>query len=91
MTVRIHVPPPLRADVGGAVELEVAAANVRAALFQLERHYPSLYRSICDETGSVRRHLNLFVNESHLRELRGLETPLSPGDVIFILPAVSGG
>jgi molybdopterin synthase sulfur carrier subunit len=57
----------------------------------IERSHPSLYRGICDETGKVRAHVNLFVNESHLRELSGLDTPLSHGDVIFILPAVSGG
>jgi len=64
---------------------------VRAALEQLERDHPSLYGSICDETGKVRRHVNLFVNTSHVRDREGLDTALVPGDVITILPAVSGG
>jgi molybdopterin converting factor small subunit len=64
---------------------------VRAALEQLERNQPALYRRICDETGAVRRHVNLFVNTSHVRDREGLDTALAPGDVVTILPAVSGG
>lgn len=50
-----------------------------------------LYVCICDETGAVRRHVNVFVNDEHMRERDGLDTPLAPGDVIHLLPAVSGG
>jgi molybdopterin converting factor small subunit len=64
---------------------------VRAALEQIERSHPALYRSICDETGAVRRHVNVFVNTSHMRDREGLDTPLVSGDTITILPAVSGG
>jgi molybdopterin converting factor small subunit len=64
---------------------------VRAALAELQRQYPSLYRNICDETGKVRRHVNLFVNTSHVRDREGLDTPLAAGDVLTVLPAVSGG
>ena len=92
MTVRIQVPAMLRDYAkGSSTELRLSAASVRDALAQLERDHPSLYRSVCDETGSVRRHINVFVNTSHVRSLDGLETALSPGDVITILPAVSGG
>jgi molybdopterin synthase sulfur carrier subunit len=50
-----------------------------------------LYRNICDETGMVRRHLNVFVNSDNVRDLDGVDTRLAPGDVLTILPAVSGG
>jgi molybdopterin converting factor small subunit len=91
MTVTIHIPAALAACCAGARELSLSAASVRAALEEIERSRPSLYRSICDETGAVRRHVNLFVNASHVRDREGLETALAPGDVITILPAVSGG
>jgi molybdopterin synthase sulfur carrier subunit len=91
MTITIHVPAALRACCKGAAKLSLSAPNVQAALEQIERSHPALYRSICDETGSVRRHVNLFVNTSHMRDREGLETALVPGDVITILPAVSGG
>ena len=60
-------------------------------LDELERRHPSLYRGICDDTGAVRRHVNLFVNNDHMRDRDGLDTALKAGDEVFILPAVSGG
>jgi len=89
--ITIHVPRELRVCCEGVSQLSIGACSVRAALEELERRHPSLYRSICDETGRLRRHINLFVNSSHMRERRGLETALEPGDVITIVPAVSGG
>ena len=61
------------------------------ALEEIERLHPALYGSICDETGKVRRHINLFVNTSHVRDREGIDTVLVPGDEVTILPAVSGG
>ena len=69
----------------------MTASGVRAALEQVEARYPVLYRSVCDETGAVRRHVNLFVNTAHMRDRDGLDTALVVGDVVTILPAVSGG
>ena len=91
MTVAIHLPGSLREYCDGASEISVSAPNVRSALEELERRHPSLYRNICDETGAVRRHIGVFVNTSHMRDREGLDTALAPGDVITILPAVSGG
>jgi molybdopterin synthase sulfur carrier subunit len=91
MTVKIHVPAALRNCCAGASELFLSAPSVRAALEELERSHPALYRSVCDETGTVRRHVNLFVNTFHIRDREGLDTVVIPGDVITILPAVSGG
>ena len=91
MHIKVHIPAPLRPYCGGASELGISAPNVRAALEELERSHPSLYRNVCDETGAVRRHVNLFVNSSHVRDREGLDTALMPGDVLTILPAVSGG
>lgn len=91
MSVRIQIPGPLREYCGGASELPLSAPSVRVALEELERHHPALYRNVCDETGAVRRHIGLFVNTDHMRDRDGLDTPLVPGDVVTILPAVSGG
>ena len=91
VSVRVHVPGPLLPYSGRERHLEVGAATVRAALDELARSHPALHGCICDETGAVRRHVNLFVNKSHVRNLSGLDTPLSSGDVIAIIPAVSGG
>ena len=90
-TITVKVPGMLRSACAGAATLEVPAASVRAVLEEIERRHPALYRNICDETGAVRRHVNLFVNAAHLRGREGLDTALAEGDVVTILPAVSGG
>ncbi len=89
--IRVQVPAMLRVHCGDAAELALAAPSVRLALAEVERRHPALYRSVCDETGAVRRHVNLFVNTDNVRDGAGLDTPLAPGDVLTILPAVSGG
>ena len=89
--ITIHVPGPLRAYCAGASQLSIPAHTVRAALEDLERSQPALYRNVCDETGTLRRHLNVFVNSDNMRDLDGVDTKLTPGDVVTILPAVSGG
>lgn len=90
-TITVRYPGTLREYIRGLSKLEVAAADVRGALDRLEQDHPELHRNICDETGKVRQHLNVFVNTEHVRELAGLDTKLKPGDVLTILPAVSGG
>jgi MoaD family protein len=89
--ITIHVPGALRAYCGGAPELTLSAPRIREALQEIKRRYPDLYNGVCDETGAVRRHVNVFVNTSNIRDLDGLDSALSPGDAVTILPAVSGG
>jgi len=89
--ITVRFPGILRAYCGGASKLVLSAPDVRSVLEQIEQQYPSLHRNVCEETGKLRHHLNLFVNEDHVRELAGLDTKLAPGDVVTILPAVSGG
>jgi molybdopterin converting factor small subunit len=89
--ITVLIPAPLRDCCAGAAQVAVAAATVRRLLHRLEQHHPRLHRSICDDTGSVRRHVNLFVNTHHMRDREGLDTRLALGDVVTILPAVSGG
>src|SRR4051812_9788702 len=89
--IEVFLPGPLRSYCRGASMIHVSAATVRGALEDLRRDYPSLYPNICDETGAVRKHIGVFVNSDHIRELDGLESALHPGDALTILPAVSGG
>ncbi len=91
MDLELVLPARLHAWRGDRCPAPWAVASVRAALEQLEMDYPALYRNICDETGKVRRHVNLFVNTSHIRDRDGLDTALASGDVVSIIPAVSGG
>ena len=91
MTVTVHIPSMLRAECGGAAQFSLAASSVREVLAQLEQSHPGLYRSVCNETGAVRRHVHLFLNDELLPGRDGFDRPLQPGDVLSIMPAVSGG
>jgi molybdopterin converting factor small subunit len=90
-TITFHVPGALRTYCAGAAHLSISVHTVRAALEELQRSQSALYRNVCDETGKLRRHLNLFVNSDNVRDRDGVDTPLTSGDVLTILPAVSGG
>jgi molybdopterin converting factor small subunit len=89
--VELFVPEMLRQYCGKARTLDISAPTVRAALAELERDYPALYVNVCDETGAIRRHINIFVNDDHIRDLNDLDSALAAGDAVTILPAVSGG
>ncbi|HTO92231.1 MAG TPA: MoaD/ThiS family protein [Candidatus Sulfotelmatobacter sp.] len=91
MSVTVYIPGMLRPRCEGARHLTVEAASVRLALAEIERRFPQLYLGICEETGAVRRHVNLFVNVTNVRDLDGVETALASGDELTILPSVSGG
>jgi molybdopterin converting factor small subunit len=90
-SITVLIPGPLQKTVAGAAKIGVEASSVRALLEALEHVHPDLYKSVCDETGRVRPHVNLFINTDHMRDREGLDTPLRQGDVVYILPAVSGG
>ena len=90
-TITVHIPTPLRSCCAGTPTLTLSATTLRGVLDELEHRHPVLHRSICDETGAVRRHINLFVNSLHMRDCNGLDTPLRPGDEVTIMTAVSGG
>ncbi len=89
--IHIEVPGQLQHYCKGNKTLSSSARTVGGVLKDLETRYPDLYGCVCDETGAVRRHINLFINTIHLRERDGLATELTAGDIVFILPAVSGG
>ena len=89
--ITLYLPEPLRSYAGGIAELPMTAGTVRELLDGIERAKPRLYPNVCDETGAVRRHLNIFVNADNVRDLEGLQTRLKTGDVVTVIPAVSGG
>ncbi len=72
-------------------ELTLHGADVRALLLDLLRRYPRVHVRLCDERGDPRPHINVFVNDDHVRVRAGLDTPLAEGDLVSLLPAVSGG
>ena len=91
MSVRVRVPTPLRKFTNGADEVNAQGPNVRALVDDLEKSFPGIKERICDETGKVRRFVNVYVNGDDIRFLQNLETSLKEGDNISIVPAIAGG
>ena len=87
----VRIPTPLRKLTGGAEEVNAAAKNVGELIGELEKKYPGIKERICDESGSVRRFVNIFVKDEDIRFLQNLETPLGDKDEVSIVPAIAGG
>jgi molybdopterin synthase sulfur carrier subunit len=98
MDVRVRVPTQLRDLVAGAAVVDVSVASapdatttLAAVLDALRTQHAALERRIRDEQGRIRRHVNVFVGADNVRDRDGPATPISAGDDVSILPAVSGG
>ena len=91
MAVKVRVPTPLRKFTQGADEVSAQGNNVKAIVEDLEKSFPGIKERICDETGKVRRFVNVYVNGDDIRFMQNLETSLKEGDSISIVPAIAGG
>ncbi len=91
MSVTVKIPTSLRGLTGGSSEVEVRSGRLGEVITHLTDTYPELGDRLLDEAGNIRRFVNVFVAEDDIRFLDGLETPVSPGQVVTILPAVAGG
>jgi len=86
------IPGVLRAEAGGAPRLEVAASgSLGAVLDEVGERWPRLERRIRDESGALRRYVNVYVDGEDCRRSGGLETPVPAGAEIQVLPSVAGG
>ena len=82
----------LREYAHGAGEVELdSAPNLQAMVGELEKSFPGIGGRIADDQGRIRAHVNVFVNSENSRELENEKTALMDGDVVHVLPSVSGG
>jgi molybdopterin synthase sulfur carrier subunit len=91
MSVSVRVPTPLRKFTQGVDEVDVQGSTVKALVEDMESKYPGIKERICDESGKIRRFVNVYVNGDDIRFLQNLETTLKDGDRISIVPAIAGG
>jgi len=90
MAIQVKIPTQLRAATDGAPTAEVDGTTVGEALDALYARFEELKSRIADDNG-LRRFVNVYVGGEDIRFLDGLETPVTDGDEITILPAVAGG
>jgi sulfur-carrier protein len=91
MPVTVKLPTQLRDAAGGAAAAEVPGGTVGEALEALYSEHGELRGRIADDDGGLRRFVNVYVGGEDIRFLEGLDTPVSDGDEVTILPAVAGG
>ncbi len=91
MSIRVRIPTPLRKLTREQDIVQGDGGTLSACISALEAEYPGLKERLCDETGELRRFVNVYVNGEDVRFQLGMQTPLKPGDEVSIVPAVAGG
>ena len=91
MSLKVVIPTPLRKFTKGAELVEVEATTLKEVLDKLDSKYPGFRASVCDETGALKRFINIYINGEDVRFLENLSTRVSDGAEVAIVPAISGG
>lgn len=91
MAVTVRIPTPLRRLTQNLAEVEAEGANIESIIENLEVSYPGMKERICDESGNIRRFVNIYLDEEDIRFLDGKATPVTDGAEISIIPAIAGG
>jgi len=88
---QVRIPTPLRKYTGGAEAVQAEGATIAALVADLDKRHPGIRERICDESGAVRRFVNIFVNGEDIRFLQNLDTAVKAGDEVSVVPAIAGG
>ncbi len=88
---KVRIPTPLRKLTNNEELVEVNAASVSEVFRELQTRFPGIQERLLDESGAVRRFVNVYVNEEDIRFLQNQDTPIQPNDEISIIPAIAGG
>ena len=91
MTVQVRIPTILRSYTDGASEVTAPEGTLREVIAGLDAAYPGLGGRILDESGQVRRFVNVYVGEEDVRFAAGLDTPVPAWAQVSVIPAVAGG
>jgi molybdopterin synthase sulfur carrier subunit len=87
----VRIPPTLRTATSGAKLVDVGGSTVREVVHGLVSTYPALSAQLLDAEGGLNRFVNVFLNDTDVRHLDGLDTPVGEGDSLVLLPAMAGG
>lgn len=90
MTI-VYIPTPLRKITNGQAKVQSEGQTVGEVIERLEKSFPGFKDRLCDESGSVKRFINIFVNGEEIRTLQGLQTPVKDTDEVSVIPAMAGG
>ncbi|MCY3712923.1 MAG: MoaD/ThiS family protein [Gemmatimonadetes bacterium] len=91
MPVTVRIPTPLRKLTENRSEIEIDGETVESLIGNMEASYPGIKDRLCDESGKVRRFINIYINEEDIRFLDGTDSAVKAGDRVSIVPAIAGG
>jgi molybdopterin synthase sulfur carrier subunit len=91
MSVTVRIPTQLRELTSGEGEIVLEATTVREAISGLETLHPGIGERLLDDGGQLRRFVNVFLADEDVRFLEGLDTPVTAGQTLSVVPAVAGG
>jgi sulfur-carrier protein len=91
MAIQVLIPTPLQKFTNDEASVSLEAGTVSALVEALEARFPGIQARLCDESGKLRRFLNIYVNSEDIRFLDNEATALNDGDEVSIVPAVAGG
>ncbi len=91
MSLKIIIPTALRRRTGDSDVVESEAGTVKDVIDRLDERYPGFRSRICDESGHLRRFINIYVEGEDIRFLENLATPIPDGAEFSIVPAIAGG
>jgi sulfur-carrier protein len=91
MAIEVRIPTILRTYTGGEKAVDASGATLAALIDDLEANHPGIKDRLIEDQGDLRRFVNVYVNDEDVRFTGGLQTELSDGDQVVVLPAVAGG
>ena len=91
MATNVRIPAPLRKLTQEQELVEASGSNIEEILADLDKNFPGLKERVCDESGNVRRFVNIFINDEDIRFMEDKATAVKEGDEISIVPAIAGG
>ena len=91
MAVSVRIPTPLRKFTNGQSDVEIEGESVGEVIDNLEASHNGIKEKLIDESGSIRRFVNVYLNEEDIRFLDGADTEVKDGDSVTIVPAIAGG
>jgi molybdopterin synthase sulfur carrier subunit len=91
MSVRVLLPTAFTKHTGGKKELESSANNLSGLIADIETTFPDLASHLKDETGQLRRFINIYVNDEDIRFLGNEKYEFKEGDEVMLIPSIAGG
>jgi sulfur-carrier protein len=91
VSVTVKIPTQLRTLTGGAEKVDASGATLAEVIADIDARHPGLRDRLLDDSGKLRRFVNVYLDDEDVRFLQGLETQLDEGARLSIIPAVAGG